>query len=550
MSVKSHGFVEWEEKFVSQERGNRVVHYFLKDSAGSSVLAVVGTERSLWRMHYVVSEEFLQVYGSEKEVKACFKWRSRREVVAWLTLWLSKLSSPRDRSSKARWTSVRSLVEKDLLDEPEASETEKVKKSSKPRTASKGMVIKAKDMGLKKRKTRQASFKTVGAGTTVVVDDDTTLTQPPSVKKSRNSSVTSQQPKFSFSSKPPSASKGKVIKAKNLGLKKRNTRQASSKTVCAGTVVVNDDTTSTQPPSVKKPWNSSVTSQQPKFSFSSVVPSDFPQSVNKSAIYPLISPSKSTAVTSVRKDLSYLEYPKDVMNDDDVVSQPDSPLDDADFWASLDCSLSVPQQVSPESRIDPSLVIEAKKKLKEFIAMDFLNVLHPDRRTALAEAVSVLHSLPDLSHLHRSFLNQVSSILQIGNNFDEDAKKLADVGKFLSEYEDLKIQALSFKDSHEQLKIEATPLGEEIDKVKADLDDFNHQFTSLRGRLADLESLAKQKEQEMKLILKEAKLTVQKRQSMAPEAWKAVELKSRLQSKQEEILKLWMDARASFPSDL
>ncbi|KAF8376991.1 hypothetical protein HHK36_030363 [Tetracentron sinense] len=434
MSVNCHGFVEWEEKFVSQERGNRVVHYFLKDSAGNSVLAVVGTEKTLRRIVYVVSEEFLQVYGSEKSVNACFKWRSRREVVDWLTLLLLKQPSPRDRSSEALPTYVRSLVEKDHFDEPEASETEKVK-SLKPPTASKGTVIKAKNIGLKKRYTRQSSFKTVGAGTTIVVDDDPTLNQPSSVKKPRN-----------------------------------------------------------------------------------------------------------TPMTSVRKGLLYSEYPKDVMNDD-VVSRPDSPLDDAEFWASLEVSLSVPQSVSTESRIDPSLVIEAKKKLTQFIAMDLLNVLHPDRRTALAETISVLQSLPDLSQLHRSFLHQVSSILLIGYNFDEDAKKLADVDTFLSEYDDLKVRALSLKDSHERLKSEATPLGEEIGNL-------NHQIKLLRGRLADLESSAKQKEQEMKLILKEAKLTVQKRQSMAPEAGKAEEQKSLLQSRQEEILKLWADTQASFPSDL
>ncbi|KAG2678221.1 hypothetical protein I3760_12G133400 [Carya illinoinensis] len=94
MTGTSHSFVEWREEFVSQERGNRVVHYFLKDSSGESILAVVGTERSVRHMFYVVSEEFLQVYGKESSIHAGYKWRSRREVVDWLTSMLSKQHLP------------------------------------------------------------------------------------------------------------------------------------------------------------------------------------------------------------------------------------------------------------------------------------------------------------------------------------------------------------------------------------------------------------------------------------------------------------------------
>lgn len=92
-------FLEWKEEFVSQERGNRVVHYFLKDSAGESVLAVVGTERSVRHMFYVVAEEFVRVHGAENSIHAGYKWRSRREVVDWLTSMLSKQHLQSDRSS-------------------------------------------------------------------------------------------------------------------------------------------------------------------------------------------------------------------------------------------------------------------------------------------------------------------------------------------------------------------------------------------------------------------------------------------------------------------
>ncbi|XP_068669421.1 uncharacterized protein [Aristolochia californica] len=97
-STSSQSFVEWEEQFVSQEKGNRVVHYYFKDSAGDPVLAVVGTERSLRHMVYVVSDDFSRVYGSDKSNNTCFKWRSRREVVNWLTSLLSKKNSLQDSS--------------------------------------------------------------------------------------------------------------------------------------------------------------------------------------------------------------------------------------------------------------------------------------------------------------------------------------------------------------------------------------------------------------------------------------------------------------------
>ncbi|CAA2995718.1 duf724 domain-containing 3 [Olea europaea subsp. europaea] len=90
MAATEHYFVEWKEQYMSKERGNRVVHYFLKDNSGESILAVVGTERSVRHMFYVVSEEFLNAHGAKNSVHAGFRWRSRREVVNWLTSMLSK----------------------------------------------------------------------------------------------------------------------------------------------------------------------------------------------------------------------------------------------------------------------------------------------------------------------------------------------------------------------------------------------------------------------------------------------------------------------------
>ncbi|CAN6206033.1 unnamed protein product [Urochloa humidicola] len=88
-------FVRWRGEFISQERGSRVVHYYLDDAAGGSHLAVVGTERSLRHMLYVVSEDFRAAWGrgggaDDGGGPGVFarKWRSRREVVDWLASFL------------------------------------------------------------------------------------------------------------------------------------------------------------------------------------------------------------------------------------------------------------------------------------------------------------------------------------------------------------------------------------------------------------------------------------------------------------------------------
>lgn len=86
MSADNHGFVAWEEHIVCNERGRRLVHFFLKDASGDSVLVVEGTERSIRHMMYVVSDEFLQIYGSKVSINACTKWRARRDVVEWLNM--------------------------------------------------------------------------------------------------------------------------------------------------------------------------------------------------------------------------------------------------------------------------------------------------------------------------------------------------------------------------------------------------------------------------------------------------------------------------------
>ncbi|KAM6601885.1 hypothetical protein CsatA_021494 [Cannabis sativa] len=90
MPENGHSFVAWEEHILCHERGNRVVHYYMKAESGDLILAVIGTERSIRHMMYVVSDEFVEAYGSKGSVNASTKWRARREVVEWLTSLVSR----------------------------------------------------------------------------------------------------------------------------------------------------------------------------------------------------------------------------------------------------------------------------------------------------------------------------------------------------------------------------------------------------------------------------------------------------------------------------
>ncbi|XP_050369650.1 uncharacterized protein LOC126787793 [Argentina anserina] len=90
MMAKTHRFVSWEERIMCHDRGNRVVYYYMKKASGEHVLAVIGTEKSIRHMLYVVSDEFLDTCGSNGSINARTRWRARREVVLWLDSLLSK----------------------------------------------------------------------------------------------------------------------------------------------------------------------------------------------------------------------------------------------------------------------------------------------------------------------------------------------------------------------------------------------------------------------------------------------------------------------------
>lgn len=87
-------FVKWEEVAVSNDKGRRVVNYYVKDSEGRRDLAVVGREKSVRHMSYMVRNQFFRSISSPSPSSAmasagvgfgCLKWKSRREVIDWLS---------------------------------------------------------------------------------------------------------------------------------------------------------------------------------------------------------------------------------------------------------------------------------------------------------------------------------------------------------------------------------------------------------------------------------------------------------------------------------
>ncbi|KAG8385857.1 hypothetical protein BUALT_Bualt03G0088800 [Buddleja alternifolia] len=74
----------WEERVISPQKGNRIVHYLIRDTNANCFLAVVGIERSIRHMTYSVTEDFLRVFGSTSTVHAGTRWKSRKHVTEFL----------------------------------------------------------------------------------------------------------------------------------------------------------------------------------------------------------------------------------------------------------------------------------------------------------------------------------------------------------------------------------------------------------------------------------------------------------------------------------
>lgn len=94
-------YSSWQEVLVSNGKGRRVVHYYVKGAGGRADLAVVGREKSSRHMSYVVPNQFVRSLitrpyflqpspSSSSSLNSppeavSFKWRSRREVIDWLS---------------------------------------------------------------------------------------------------------------------------------------------------------------------------------------------------------------------------------------------------------------------------------------------------------------------------------------------------------------------------------------------------------------------------------------------------------------------------------
>eukprot|EP00252_Welwitschia_mirabilis_P006764 TRINITY_DN1766_c0_g1_i1.p1 TRINITY_DN1766_c0_g1~~TRINITY_DN1766_c0_g1_i1.p1 ORF type:complete len:802 (+),score=145.26 TRINITY_DN1766_c0_g1_i1:276-2681(+) len=165
--AKRYCFVEWEEQFVSHDKGSRVVHYFLKDQLGNAVLAVVGTERSLRHMIYVISEDFLQLPGVD--VKPSFKWRSRREVVDWLTSLLSRGATEIWKHDSPRISDTDLSNGEDIDEQNKYHNSFKGKISRKGRDTSKGIIWLGSSWTCRKRLKHFESFHR--SGITISVND-------------------------------------------------------------------------------------------------------------------------------------------------------------------------------------------------------------------------------------------------------------------------------------------------------------------------------------------------------------------------------------------
>lgn len=172
-------FLEWKEEFVSNDRGSRIVHYYLKDQNGNATLAVVGTERSLRHMVYVVSDEFLHLPGLAKPSNPSFKWRSRREVVDWLTSLLSKPRSSTtssgehttkfSRHESSRISDTDLSNGEDMDDQDSCPNNYKGKFSRKIRPTSKGITWLGSSWTCRRRLRHYESFRR--SGITISVND-------------------------------------------------------------------------------------------------------------------------------------------------------------------------------------------------------------------------------------------------------------------------------------------------------------------------------------------------------------------------------------------
>lgn len=87
------------ERIISELQGRRVIHYYLASTSASPLLAVVGTETRDRHYSYLVSENFLEVFGSTPAINALTKWTSRSDVMEWLNSFVRKDNLPPTNSN-------------------------------------------------------------------------------------------------------------------------------------------------------------------------------------------------------------------------------------------------------------------------------------------------------------------------------------------------------------------------------------------------------------------------------------------------------------------
>ncbi|KAJ4760260.1 hypothetical protein LUZ62_025303 [Rhynchospora pubera] len=121
---ESKRYARWDEVVVSNDKGRREVHYFLKDSFGNADLAVVGRERSLRHMTYETTDGFLRsrhvASPSPRRSPLAngsmpLKWKTRREVVDWLTSLVSGFTTFRSSPTDDKFSDYEDL---DPMDGP------------------------------------------------------------------------------------------------------------------------------------------------------------------------------------------------------------------------------------------------------------------------------------------------------------------------------------------------------------------------------------------------------------------------------------------------
>ncbi|KAK1403159.1 hypothetical protein POM88_002764 [Heracleum sosnowskyi] len=99
MLGNKHIYEAWLERTISEVKGHHVIHFYLASTSANPLLVVVGTEKSDRHFVYVVSEDFLKVFGSSPAINAQTKWTSGSSVMEWLKSLVRKDNLPPTNSN-------------------------------------------------------------------------------------------------------------------------------------------------------------------------------------------------------------------------------------------------------------------------------------------------------------------------------------------------------------------------------------------------------------------------------------------------------------------